>query len=282
MKIGIVGLGLIGGSFAKVFNKNGHTVLAYDINDSVLSLAKSSGIIDEVLTRDKLSVCDLIIIAIYPEQTIEYVHANAKFFSANTIIMDCCGIKRIICEEIFLVADKYGFRFIGGHPMAGTENSGFNYSRIDIFKDATMVLVPQNPNDILLLDKIKDLLSPAEFSSFIITTAEQHDKIVALTSQLSHLIASAHITCSDVNEEKFFCGNSFKDMTRVANLNSKMWTELFIKNSDYLTSVLDLFIEKLVKYKNLIKDKRESELDMLLKMGNKYKEEIDNICKKLI
>ena len=88
--------------------------------------------------------------------------------------------------------------------------------------------------------------------------------------------------CSDVNEKNFFCGNSFKDITRVANLNSKMWTELFVENSDYLTSVLDLFIEKLVKYKNLIKDKRESELDMLLKMGNKYKEEIDNICKKLI
>ena len=254
--------------------------MAYDIDDNVLSLAKSNGIIDEVLTRDKLSIYDLIIIAIYPKQTIEYVHANAKFFSANTIIIDCCGIKRIICEEVFLIADKYCFSFIGWHPIAGTENSDFNYSHIDIFKDATMVLVPQKQSDILLLDKIKYLLSQAEFASFIITTPEQHDKIVALTSQLSHLIASAHITCSDVHEESFFCGNSFKDMTRVANLNSKMWTELFIKNSDYLTSVLDLFIEKLVRHKNIIKDKRELELDMLLKMGNKSKEEVDNICKK--
>ena len=277
MKIGIVGLGLIGGSFAKAFSQSGHDVFAYDIKDNILESAKLNGIISEMLTRENISDCDLIIIALYPKETIKYIYMHAEFFSDDAIIIDCCGIKRAVCNEVFKITDKYNFKFIGGHPMAGLENSGFEYSRADIFKNSTMVLVPKDLNNILDLQRVKELLLPVGFGNFIITTAEQHDKIIAMTSQLTHLIANAYIASPTIIEKNIFYANSFKDMTRVASLNSQMWTELFIKNHDYLANELDLFIKRLVDYKNALKNSDESALNKLFETGNKYKKELDNI-----
>ena len=275
MTVGIVGLGLIGGSFAKAYAEAGHTVLGYDANRSTLSFAQLSGVVSAELTEENISSCDLVLICICPAAAIEFVRYAAPHIGPHPVVIDCCGTKRFVCEHLFPVAKEYGFTYLGGHPMAGNHNSGFKYARANLYHNAPMVIVPTDFDDILLLDKVKHLLVPAGFGRISVTTAEKHDEMIAFTSQMAHLVSNAYIKSPTAGSHKGFSAGSYKDMTRVAWLNPQMWAELFVENKDYLLSELDIFIASLRQYRDAMAADDLDTLVTLLDDGRRRKEEVD-------
>jgi len=275
MKIGIIGLGLIGGSFAKAYKAAGHTVYASEIDKSILDFAVLSGAVDAPLDAGALSICDLILIALYPQAAIEFLDRMACHIQSSATVIDCCGTKKNICAAGFKAAERYGFTFVGGHPMAGTEQSGFKHSKANMFKGAPMIIVPPVYDDILFLEKIKRLLAPAEFGRLTVTTAEKHDAMIAFTSQMAHLVSNAFIKSPTVFEHKGFSAGSYKDLTRVAWLNERLWAELFIENQDHLLYELDLFIASLTQYRDALKNEDFDYLKTLLYDGRCLKEKVD-------
>lgn len=275
MTVGIVGLGLIGGSFAKAYAEAGETVLAFDANRSVLDFAVMSGAVSEELTEENISGCDLILIAVYPGTAIDWLRQMANRIDKNTVVMDCCGTKRVVCAACFPIAAEHGITFLGGHPMAGNHNSGFKYARSNLFHNAPMVIVPPNFDDIRLLDRAKELLSPAGFGRISVTTAEEHDEMIAFTSQLAHVVSNAYIKSPTAKRHKGFSAGSYKDMTRVAWLNPTMWAELCMENGDHLLQELDGLMESLAAYRDAIARNDEETLRLLLEEGKNRKEEVD-------
>ncbi len=275
MTVGIVGLGLIGGSFAKAYHAAGERVLAQDIDRDVLSFAVISGAVDEELTDETMAECDLILLAVCPAAAVEWLRKNAPKIASHTIVIDCCGTKRTVCAACFPIAAQYGITYLGGHPMAGTQFSGFKYAKADLYHGAPMVLVPPRFDDIELLGRVKDLLTPAGFGSYSVTTAEQHDEMIAFTSQLAHVASNAYIKSPTAKKHKGFSAGSYKDMTRVAWLAPRMWAELFLENRDFLLKEIDCYIEHLSQYKAAMEQNDEEELIRLLDEGKKRKEEVD-------
>ena len=275
MTVGIVGLGLIGGSFAKAYHAAGERVLAQDIDRDVLSFAVISSAVDEELTDETMAECDLILLAVCPAAAVEWLRKNAPKIASHTIVIDCCGTKRTVCAACFPIAAQYGITYLGGHPMAGTQFSGFKYAKADLYHGAPMVLVPPRFDDIELLGRVKDLLTPAGFGSYSVTTAEQHDEMIAFTSQLAHVTSNAYIKSPTAKKHKGFSAGSYKDMTRVAWLAPRMWAELFLENRDFLLKEIDCYIEHLSQYKAAMEQNDEEELIRLLDEGKKRKEEVD-------
>ena len=275
MTVGIVGLGLIGGSFAKAYHAAGHTVLAFDIDRSTYDFAVLSGTVNGPLTDETLSTCDLILIAVIPSAAVDYLKHHAAHIGPKPVVIDCCGTKRVVCAACFPLAKEHGFTYLGGHPMAGTHNSGFKYATPTMFHNAPMVLVPENHNDIQLLSRVKDLLAPAGFSRFSITTAAQHDEMIAFTSQLAHVVSNAYIKSPTAGLHKGFSAGSYKDMTRVAWLAPRMWAELFLENKEYLMTELNTLIDNLRQYQDAMERNDLPGLVQLLDEGRRRKEEVD-------
>ena len=275
MKVGICGLGLIGGSMAKAYKEAEHTVFAFDIDSSTLQYARLAGIIDGTLDQETIPDCDLLLIALYPQKAEDYLTSIAPLLSHDTVVMDLCGTKKNICACGFALAQQYGFTFVGGHPMAGTQYSGIKYAKASLFRGAPMVLVPPVYDDIAFLDRIEKLLAPAGFGRFSVTTAEAHDRMIAFTSQLAHLVSNAYVKSPSARGHKGFSAGSYKDMTRVAWLNEQMWTELFLENSDPLLFELDQIIASLEEYRSALSRGDRDTLCQLLREGRIAKEEID-------
>lgn len=276
MKVGIVGLGLIGGSMAKAFKRSADvTVLADNRNKTMLDFAMLSGAVDAPLTMENLKDCELLLLCSYPEAAEEYLKNAAEHIPADTLVMDCLGTKRKICEMAFPLAEKYGFTFVGGHPMAGTHNSGFKFSRADLFDDAPMVIVPPRYDEMELLERIKTLLEPVGFGSITVTTAEKHDEMIAFTSQMAHIVSNAYIKSPRAGSHKGFSAGSYRDLTRVAWLNPQMWTELFLENGDNLIKELDFLIERLGEYRTAIAENDPDTLIRILDEGRMRKKAID-------
>lgn len=275
MNVGILGLGLIGGSLARAYAMDGHTVYAIQRNESMLSFAMLAGAVHGKLTEETIPTCDLILLAIYPEGSAAWLEQNAHLVKKDALVIDCCGIKREICSRCFPLAEEYGFTFIGGHPMAGSQFSGFKYSRADLFVGAPMVLVPPVFDDISLLDRVKDALKPCGFGSFSVTTAEDHDRMIAFTSQMPHILSNAFIKSPTALQHKGFSAGSYKDLTRVAWLNAPMWSELFLENKDFLLSELEFYIDSLQAYRDALAAGDQPTLTLLLEDGKKRKEEVD-------
>lgn len=275
MTVGIVGLGLIGGSFAKAYHAAGEKVLAKEIDKSVLGFAELSDDVDGELTKENIKECDLVLVCVYPQAVVDFLAEMGPYIGKHPVVIDCCGTKRVPMVEGVKIAEKHGFLYIGGHPMAGTQYSGFKYSKENLFKGAPMVIVPPEFDDIVLLNRIKELLAPAGFRKITVTTAEKHDEMIAFTSQLAHVVSSAYIKSPTALAHKGFSAGSYKDMTRVAWLNPQMWAELFLDNSDYLINEISLLIDNLTDYKNAIESGNREELIKLLDEGRKRKEEVD-------
>ena len=275
MTVGIVGLGLIGGSFAKAYHAAGHQVLAFDTDRSTYDFAVLSGTVNGPLTDETLSTCDLILMAVIPSAAVDYLKQHAAHIGPKPVVIDCCGTKRVVCTACFPLAKQFGFTYLGGHPMAGTHNSGFKYATATMFHNAPMVLVPANHNDIELLSRVKELLAPAGFSRFSVTTAEQHDEMIAFTSQLAHVVSNAYIKSPTAGLHKGFSAGSYKDMTRVAWLAPKMWAELFLENKDFLMAELNTLIDNLRQYQDAMEHDDLPGLIQLLDDGRKRKEEVD-------
>lgn len=275
MKVGIVGLGLIGGSFAWAYHNDGHQVLAWNRTRSVLDFAMLSGAVDGELTEENAGDCDLILVTLYPQAAIDYIDKMGPHFGRKPLVMDCCGTKRVVCSACFPIAERDGFTYIGAHPMAGTHNSGFKYAKGTMYKGAPMVIVPPRYDDIELLGRVKELLAPAGFGRISVTTAEKHDQMIAFTSQLAHVVSNAYIKSPTARIHKGFSAGSYKDLTRVAWLNAPMWAELFMENKDFLLNELDLFINSLTQYRDAMTNDDMPELIRLLDEGRRLKEEVD-------
>ena len=275
MIIGILGLGLIGGSFAKAYHEAGWQVLALDADPSTQEFAQLSGAVDGPLTDDKLASCDLILLAAYPAASIAYFKEKAHLMGPRPVVIDCCGTKRVVCSACFPVAKEHGVTFLGGHPMAGTHNSGFKYARANLFHSAPMVLVPMDRDDITPLDRAKALLAPAGFGRFSITGAPEHDEMIAFTSQMAHVISNGYIKSPTAGVHKGFSAGSYKDMTRVAWLAPQMWAELFLENKDFLLKELDFFMASMQQYRDALAANDQQELVRLLDEGRKRKAEVD-------
>ena len=273
--VGVIGLGLIGGSFVKAYHAAGWHVLADNRTKSTLDFAMLAGDVDEVLTKENVGTCDLVLVTIFPEACIEAIRALAPYFGKKPIVMDCCGTKRAVCKACFAIAEEYGFLYVGGHPMAGTQFSGYRSAEVNLYREQPMVIVPPRYDDIYLLDRVKELLKPAGFSHISVTTAEKHDQMIAFTSQMAHVVSSAYVKSPTAMLHHGFSAGSYRDLTRVARLNPSMWSELFLENKDYLLFELNGLLDRIAAYRDAIENDNQEELTRLLEEGRKRKIEVD-------
>lgn len=275
MKIAVAGLGLIGGSLAKAFKNLSDTVVfGYDIDEQTLIRAKLVDAVSDVMTDENIGECDYIFIALYPKATEEFLEKFGNKIKKGAVAVDCSGTKRAVCEKGFKTARENGFCFIGGHPMAGTQFSGFKYSRASLFDKASMILVPDKKTELEVLQSLKELLVKIGFKSVTVTNAEEHDRIIAYTSQLAHVVSNAYVKSPNAHVHKGFSAGSWRDLTRVAKLNASMWTELFLENGDNLSFEIDNIVSELEKYSKAIKEKDREKLFELLCEGTIIKESI--------
>lgn len=275
MEIGIVGLGLIGGSLAKAISQNtDNTVYGYDKSEQVVNKAILVNAIEQPLTDNLLPHCDIVIVALYPQDTIDYVKSHAGLFKKGGIVLDCGGVKQIVCDQLIPVSEANGFLFVGGHPMAGLEHSGFTYAKKSLFNNASMIFTPTK-GPIESMESLKKLFTSIGFTNIEIARPEVHDKKIAFTSQLAHVVSNAYIKSPTALEHTGFSAGSYKDLTRVAKLNEDMWTELFLENRDNLTEEIDTLIKNLRQYKDAIEGEDAKTLKQLLKEGRERKALID-------
>ena len=277
MKIGIVGLGLIGGSFARAYAAAGHTVLALDKNPDAIASAEAVRAVHGPLRPENAADCDLVLDCLYPQAAIRFLQEYGPFFGKKPLVLDCCGTKRELTRAGMAEAKRHGFTFLGAHPMAGTHFSGFDYSRADMFVGAPMVVVPPENCDPELLNRLRELLAPAGFASLTITTAEEHDRLIAFTSQLAHVVSNAYVKSPSAQRHKGFSAGSYRDLTRVAWLNPEMWAELFMDNRENLLFEIDTLIANLQAYRDALEDRDVPEMIRLLQEGKKRKEDLDGI-----
>ncbi len=274
MIVGIVGLGLIGGSFAKAYTEAGHDVLGMEKDVSVLQFARMSEAVRGELTRENVGECDLVLLCVYPAAALEVMKELGPAIGKKPLVIDCCGTKRVIVEPGMKIAEKYGFTYVGGHPMAGTQYSGFKYSRADLYHGAPMVIVPPTFDDIELLDRVKTLLAPAGFGQFSVTTAREHDRMIAFTSQLPHVLACAYVLSPSCPNHNGFSAGSYRDVSRVANINAKLWTELFLENREPLVAELEVLNQNLTNIFQAIKNEDKETLYALLEQGHQVKQKL--------
>ena len=286
MTVGVVGLGLIGGSFARAYRAAGATVYAFDTNEDTMGAAAIETVAGS-LDETTIPGCDLIVLAAYPGACLAWLEEHAELLGScsdltagtGPVVIDTAGVKTAVCREAFDLAERHGFCFVGAHPMAGTENSGFAHARADLFRGAPMVLTPPPLDDIArltTLDRVHTLLSPVGFGTFSVTTPEEHDELIAFTSQLAHVVSNAYVKSPTAQEHHGFSAGSYKDLTRVAHLNAPMWAELMIDDADNLSREISGLIDALAAYRDALDARDRERLRMLLAEGDRIKRALDD------
>ncbi len=272
MKIGIIGLGLIGGSLGRaIVNKTNDVVYAFDLSDSAMATGKLLNAYHHALTDSDIGQLDVIFFSLYPSALEKALNEYAPKLKKGCIVVDCCGNKRKVVKQMKELAIKFpDLEFIGAHPMAGREFSGVSHSTSTLFDRASMILVPAKA-DIKTIAWLKEYSLSLGFGTVVITTADKHDEIIAFTSQLAHLVSSSYIKSDLATQYMGFSAGSFRDMTRVAKLSPEMWAELTVDNADYLVSELDSFIKHLTEYKTALANRDKNQMQSLLADGNERK-----------
>lgn len=275
--VGIAGLGLIGGSLAKAIHAYTDCAL-YVSNRShaVVEKALGEGVAAGELTEDKLGECDLVIIGLYPEATVEYIRSHKDKFRPGGIVMDVGGVKGVVCGPVWEIVKDAPFTFVGGHPMAGIERSGYDNAFPELFHRASLILTPYRGTDEKIIQDIWALAEKLGFGHLQLSTPEQHDHIIAYTSQLAHVVSCAYVGSPSAPNFHGFSAGSFKDMTRVAKLNEDMWTELFLENKDALVREIDTLVEELAAFAYTIRRADRQNLWNMLHRARTIKETIDN------
>ncbi len=276
MKIGIVGLGLMGASFGRTIKaKTDDQIFGFDLDESVMLKASLIGCIDGELTEEVAKEIDLLIISVYPRAFNSVANKYLPVMKEGATLMDFCGNKATVCKAMKKLSAQFDkINFIGGHPMAGREFSGIDHSVKTLFERASMLLVPVKV-DIFTGEMIKKYFLSLGFGEVIFTDAETHDKTIAFTSQLCHIVSNAFIKSETAINHHGYSAGSYKDLTRVARLNATMWSQLMTDNRDKLSYELGTLIENLQKYQKALEEGDEKELFDLLEEGNKLKLEID-------
>ncbi len=271
MNICIAGLGLIGGSFAKAISqRTNHFCMGIDTNQNSCKKALDDGAIKQVISPEQLSLADLVILALQPKTLVEFFKTNAKYIKQGAIVFDTCGVKQAVLNELVPVANQRGIKFVGAHPMAGREFSGYDYALESLFDKASFIVTTDNA-DKTAVDLVCNLAKQIGFASVTVTTADHHDRVIAYTSQLAHIVSNSYCKSNTINQKEGFCAGSFADMTRVGKLDVKLWTELFLANPTHLGDELGNLITKLTEFKTAIDNKDEQTLSQLLKEGNDIK-----------
>lgn len=277
-RVGVYGLGLIGGSFVKALHAAGTEVFAYNRTRATLELAMIETV-DGELDETTVGTCELIILAGYPHVSVEWLEKVADLISPGAIVIDVVGVKRHMCDACFAIAARHSWTFVGCHPMAGTQYSGYAHARANMFHNAPLVVVPPREMDdfvrIDVLERLKTLLEPCGFGTYTLSTAEHHDEVIAFTSQLAHVVSNAYVKSPSAQVHKGFSAGSYKDLTRVARLNATMWTELFLEDADYLSQEIGTLIDNLQQYKDAIDAGDAERLKELLEEGDRRKREVE-------
>lgn len=253
-KILIVGLGLLGGSYAKVLKRFGFHISAITKEQSSIDYAIKENIIDEGSTQiDKkiIGEADLVIFALYPHTFVEWIEQNQQFLKSGALITDVTGVKRNIVYKIQDIL-RSDVEFIAAHPMAGREVSGVENSTDKLFIGANYIVTPTSKNTQEAIQTCMELGRLLGFSNVTTLTPEEHDEMIGFLSQLTHCIAISLMTCNDKENMEKFTGDSFRDLTRIARINDLMWSELFVANKDALLKQMKLFIDKFTELKTMI------------------------------
>ena len=271
MKVGIAGLGLIGGSLAKAYEKSGAAVYGYDGNRVVQDYAKLQGTLTGDLDRETIGDCDLLLVALYPQVSIDYLKEMAPYISKDTLVMDCCGVKREVCRVGFALAEKHGFTFVGGHPMAGKERSGFDASEASLFYNASYILVPgEAPQS--ATDTLVSLAKSMGFGTIKYCTQQKHDRMIAYTSQIPHVLACAYVMSPRCDEHSGFSAGSYRDVSRVARINAELWADLFLANREELADETEELVRNIERIRTAVAKNDRAELVALLSSAREKKE----------
>lgn len=273
MKILVVGLGLIGGSICKsIKTVTSHTVYGFDAQESVLERALADGAIDGVGKFGDLGF-DMIILCLHQRVAIQLLQDALPKIPAGTILVDTFGLKGRMVRDLTYRCHKYGIRYVGTHPMAGREQSGYDASVEHLFENANLIVTPIDGTDEQALETVKALAKQIGFGQIITATPMWHDNMIAYTSQLAHVVSSAYVKDFCMDDALSFSGGSFQDMTRVATMDESMWASLFLDNRDNLLYHLDLLIENLTDYRDALKQRDEERLQYLIAEGRQIQEE---------
>lgn len=281
MNIAVVGLGLIGGSLCKSLKKHTfHRVMGIDLNKETIEKALKQKAIDEEITPDRLGEVNLTVICLYPEGICNFVKENAAFFKKGSIVIDTCGVKKSVVDFCTPVLEQCGVQFVGVHPMAGREFSGFDYSTDNLFDNASFIITPLENTPQIAVDLLSTLAGSIGFGKVVVTTPEKHDQVIAYTSQLAHVVSNAYVKSPSVHDFSGFSAGSFMDLTRVAKLNEDMWTELFMSNKNALLREIDCILKSISEYRDAMANDDPERLRSLLRDGRILKEECNEIYKK--
>ena len=253
-KILIVGLGLLGGSYARVLKRFGFHISAITKEQSSIDYAINEGIIDEgstELDEEIIGNADLVIFALYPHVFVEWIEKNQKLLKSGAIITDVTGVKRSIVYKIQDIL-RDDVEFIAAHPMAGREVSGVENSTDKMFQGANYIVTPTDKNTPEAINTCLELGRLLGFSNVTTLSPEEHDEMIGFLSQLTHCIAITLMTCNDRENMEKFTGDYFRDLTRIARINDLMWSELFVANKDALLSQMDMFMDKFKELKTML------------------------------
>lgn len=277
MVFGIVGLGLIGGSLARSIKFHSkHTVYGGDLKETAILQAKMVGAIDGELTDENLPDCDVVLVALYPKDAVNWTLNHIDAFKPGSLVIDCCGVKRFVCDRLYPAFAGKQAIFMGGHPMAGRERSGFSYAQDDLFENASMILCPMPGTDVETVRQAKETFLSIGFGRVRFATPLEHDEMIAFTSQLAHVVSGAYVKAPLAMKHKGFSAGSFRDMTRVARLNEDMWTELFLENGDLLLEQTQGLIDRLTEYRDALRDHDAARLREILRQGRIIKEALED------
>lgn len=272
MNVAVIGLGLIGGSFAKAVKAyTDHRVFGMDASEAVEQQAAGESMLDG-LVRGNLGEMDLTLVALYPRAAVDYLTGHAAEFRPGSVVVDLCGVKRYVCERVRPVFEHSPVTFIGGHPMAGLEVSGYFCSRADLYREASMILTPYPDTPLDQLELVRRFFLSVGFGSITVTTPAHHDEVIAYTSQLAHAVSSSYIQSPSAEQNRGFSAGSYKDLTRVAKLNEHMWAELFMCNGDCLAREIDEIVSVLQSMSGMLRQGQEEALRDILAAGSRRKQ----------
>jgi prephenate dehydrogenase len=255
MTVGIRGLGLIGGSFEKAFLRAGYDVL--NLKDAPGETVRS---------------CSLVIVCLPPLMVAPWIEEHSGDFAEGALVTDAAGVKGIVCEELAAIAESAPWTYIGGHPMAGKERSGYANASADLFDGASMIFTPYAFTPQEAIERLKSIFAEIGFAKFAVTDPKRHDEMIAYTSQLAHVVSSAYVQDRLSRDHDGFSAGSFQDMTRVATVDPDMWTDLFLSNSKALDAVLSRLIDRLCGFRDAIRHGNAAELKKMLAQGRSDKE----------
>lgn len=276
MNILIVGLGLIGGSYAMGLSKAGHHVYGLDKNQDVIDYAyQKKYIINNQNDYSLISQVDLVILAIYPMQILEFLKENNHYFKSNQFVTDVCGVKSSFVNEALLLARPA--TYVSHHPMAGKEKVGIEYADAAIFKNANFLITPVDTTDRGAngIEVLKNIAIDLGFGRISVVSPAVHDKMIGFTSELTHAIAVSLVNSDKDLETVKYIGDSYRDLTRIAMINETLWSELFLENKDYLLEHIDNFLIEIEKIRLALKNNDRANLNQLFKKSTEKRKEME-------